>query len=131
MRDNPLSSDDSNGAMNEAFRVLRTNLQFADLDARRQTILVTSSVPDEGKTFVATNLAISLAKAGRSVLLFDADMRNPNVGKLLGLENTVGMITVLLGRASLEPISWYWARCCRRRVTPGPPASDGTRWRPR
>ncbi len=102
VRDNPLSSDDSNGAMNEAFRVLRTNLQFADLDARRQTILVTSSVPDEGKTFVATNLAISLAKAGRSVLLFDADMRNPNVGKLLGLENTVGMITVLLGRASLE-----------------------------
>jgi capsular exopolysaccharide synthesis family protein len=101
VREHPLSSD-SGGAMSEAFRVLRTNLQFADLDAHRQTILVTSSVPDEGKTFVATNLAISLAKAGRSVLLVDADMRNPNVGKLLGLENTVGMITVLLGRAGIE-----------------------------
>ncbi len=102
VREHPLSSDAAAGAMSEAFRVLRTNLQFADLDAHRQTILVTSSVPNEGKTFVATNLAISLAKAGRSVLLVDADMRNPNVGKLLGLENTVGMITVLLGRAGIE-----------------------------
>lgn len=102
VKDHPLSSDLSDGALNEAFRVLRTNLVFANLDAKRQTILVTSSVPDEGKTFCATNLAISMAKSGRSVLLLDADMRNPSIAGLLGLENSVGLITVLLGRATIE-----------------------------
>lgn len=102
VKDRPLTSDDASGPLNEAFRVLRTNLVFADLDAKRHTILVTSSVPDEGKTFCATNLAISMAKSGRSVLLLDADMRNPCVADLLGLENSVGLITVLLGRATIE-----------------------------
>lgn len=105
VREHPLSSDDASGSLAEAFRVLRTNLQFADLDATRQSrqmLLVTSALPDEGKTFVATNLAIALAKGGRSVLLLDADMRNPQMADLLGLENSVGMITVLLGRATLE-----------------------------
>jgi receptor protein-tyrosine kinase len=102
VRDHPLGADDAGSPLSEAFRVLRTNLQFSTLDAKRQTIVVTSSVPNEGKTFVATNLAIAMAKGGRSVLLVDADMRNPNVAKLLGLENSVGVITVLLGRASIE-----------------------------
>ena len=53
--------------------------------------MVSSAVPDEGKTFVATNLAISMAQSGRSVLLVDADMRNPGVADLLGLENSVGV----------------------------------------
>ena len=98
----PLSIEERSGALAEAFRVLRTNLQFSNLDATRQTILVTSAVPDEGKTFVATNLAITMGKSGRSVLLIDADFRNPGVADLLGLENSVGAITVLLGRATLE-----------------------------
>ncbi|MGH3458277.1 polysaccharide biosynthesis tyrosine autokinase [Aeromicrobium sp.] len=98
----PLCIEDGGGALAEAFRVLRTNLQFSNLDATRQTILVTSAIPDEGKTFVAANLAIAMAKSGRSVLLVDADFRNPGVADLLGLENSVGTITVLLGRASLE-----------------------------
>jgi len=102
IQDRPLTSDDASGSLNEAFRVLRTNLQFANLDSARQTIVVTSSVPEEGKTFVATNLAISMARSGRSVLLLDADMRNPNVAPLLGLDNAVGLITVLLGRATSE-----------------------------
>jgi receptor protein-tyrosine kinase len=104
VKEHPLTSDDASGALNEAFRVLRTNLQFTSLDAGRQTIVVTSSVPDEGKTFVATNLAISLAKAGRRVLLLDADMRNPNVAQLIGLDNSVGFVTVLLGRASVQDV---------------------------
>ncbi|WP_375000985.1 polysaccharide biosynthesis tyrosine autokinase [Aeromicrobium sp. CTD01-1L150] len=90
------------GPLAEALRVLRTNLQFANLDANRQTILVSSAVPDEGKTLVATNLAISLAQSGRSVLLVDADMRNPNVAEMLGLENSVGLVTALVGRATLQ-----------------------------
>ncbi len=103
VKKNPLSIiEDQGGSLGEAFRVLRTNLQFSNLDAKRQMLVVSSAVPEEGKTFVATNLAISMAKSGRSVLLIDADMRNPNVAELLGLENSVGLITVLLGRTTLE-----------------------------
>lgn len=102
VKDHPLISDELGSALSEAFRVLRTNLQFSSLDASRQMLVVTSAVPNEGKTFIATNLAISMAKSGRSVLLLDADMRKPNVASLLGLENSVGLITVLLGRASLD-----------------------------
>jgi receptor protein-tyrosine kinase len=98
----PLSADDAGSPLSEAFRVLRTNVRFANLDADRQTIVVTSSVPDEGKTFVATNLAVAIAKGGRSVLLLDADLRNPGVATLLGLENAVGLVTVLLGRTTLD-----------------------------
>ncbi|MEV7398346.1 polysaccharide biosynthesis tyrosine autokinase [Aeromicrobium sp. NPDC092404] len=101
VRKDPLSRDDS-GSLSEAFKVLRTNLQFANLDASRQMIVVSSALPDEGKTLVATNLAVSMAKSGRSVLLIDADMRNPNVADLLGLENSVGVITALIGRSTLE-----------------------------
>ncbi len=99
---NPLAIEDLGGSLGEAFRVLRTNLQFSNLDAKRQMLVISSAVPEEGKTFVSTNLAISMAKSGRSVLIVDADMRNPNVAQLLGLENSVGLITVLLGRATLE-----------------------------
>ncbi|MFL6088966.1 MAG: polysaccharide biosynthesis tyrosine autokinase [Aeromicrobium sp.] len=102
VKDYPLISDNAGGPLSEAFRVLRTNVRFANLDARGQTIVVTSSLPDEGKTFVATNLAIAIANGGHSVLLLDGDLRNPNAAKLLGLENSVGLITVMLGRASLE-----------------------------
>ena len=66
---NPLSIEDHGGSLGEAFRVLRTNLQFSSLDAKRQMLVVSSAVPEEGKTFVATNLAISMAKSGHSVLL--------------------------------------------------------------
>lgn len=98
----PLGAEDAGTPISEAFRVLRTNLRFANLDAGRQALVVTSSLPDEGKTFVATNLAIAIAKGGRSVLLVDADLRSPGVAKLLRLENAVGLVTVLLGRATLQ-----------------------------
>lgn len=86
----------------EAFRVLRANLKFADLDANGQMILVTSALPDEGKTLTAVNLAQSLVATGRSVLLLDCDFRSPKVAVNLGLENSVGMLSVLLGQVSLS-----------------------------
>ena len=85
----------------EAFRVLRANLRFADLDASGQMILVTSALPDEGKTLTAVNLAQSIAATGRSVLLIDCDFRSPNVAADLGLENAVGMLSVLLNHVEL------------------------------
>lgn len=97
VRKEPLSTV-TGGPLAEAFRVLRTNLQFASLDTDRDAFLVSSALPDEGKTIVASNLAISMAQSGRSVLLIDADLRNPNIARTLGLENSVGVLSVLVGR---------------------------------
>ena len=87
--------------MAEAFRVLRANLRFANLDGNGQMILVTSALPNEGKTLTAVNLAQSLAATGQTVLLIDCDLRSPNVASNLGLENGVGMLSVLLNQVPL------------------------------
>jgi capsular exopolysaccharide synthesis family protein len=86
----------------EAFRVLRTNLQFVDVDGDSKVFVVTSSVPDEGKTTTTTNLAITLAQAGQRVLLVEADLRRPKITEHLRLEPAVGLTTVLVGRIDLE-----------------------------
>jgi receptor protein-tyrosine kinase len=86
----------------EAFRLLRTNLQFLDLDTRPRALVITSAVPGEGKTSTATNLAIALAQTGLRVLLVDGDLRRPRVASLLGLERSVGLTTVLVGRSELQ-----------------------------
>jgi polysaccharide biosynthesis transport protein len=82
----------------EAFRSLRTNLQFIGVDHRPQVIVVTSSVPGEGKTTIACNLAIAMGDAGNRVLLIAADLRRPRIGDYLGLDEAVGLTTVLAGR---------------------------------
>lgn len=86
----------------EAFRLLRTNLQFLDLENQPRCLVITSSVPAEGKTTTATNLAIALAQAGRRVLLIDGDLRRPRVAGLLGLDGAVGLTTVLVGSADVK-----------------------------
>src|SRR5699024_8719811 len=82
-----------------AFRVLRTNLQFVDVDHSSKVIVVTSSVPLEGKTTTTTNLAITLAQAGQRVALVEGDLRRPRVAEYTGLEPNVGLNTVLAGKA--------------------------------
>ena len=86
----------------EAFRVLRTNLSFVDVDQPAKAFVVTSSVPREGKSTIATNAAIAMVSAGQKVLLIDGDLRRPQVAELLGLEPTVGLTTVLVGMRGLE-----------------------------
>lgn len=89
----------------EAFRRLRTNLQFAQMAGPEQrSILVTSSLPGEGKTTTSANLALAFAEAGDRVLLVDADLRRPRVASYLGIEGTVGLTTVLIGRAELDDV---------------------------
>jgi succinoglycan biosynthesis transport protein ExoP len=92
----------------EAFRRLRTNLQFLDIADRPQSIVVTSSLPGEGKSTTTVNLAISLADAGSRVILVDADLRRPSVAEYMGLEGEVGLTTVLIGRATVEDVVQPW-----------------------
>lgn len=92
----------------EAFRRLRTNLQFLDIADRPQSIVVTSSLPGEGKSTTSINVAITLADAGTRVALIDADLRRPSVAKYMGLEGTVGLTTVLIGRANVEDVIQPW-----------------------
>lgn len=88
----------------EAFRGLRTNLQFIDVDQRPRSIVVTSAVPREGKSTVAMNLAIALAEAGTPVALVDADLRRPSLADRLGLSGDAGLTDVLIGRASIGDV---------------------------
>lgn len=99
----PLLTDSgSNAPRAEAFRLLRTNLQFLNLDTRPRSLVITSAIPGEGKTSTATNLAIALSQTGLRVLLVDGDLRRPKVPTLLGLERSVGLTTVLVGRSELQ-----------------------------
>ena len=77
--------------VSEAFRSLRTNLQFASIDAPLRTILVTSPSPMDGKTTVVVNLGCVIAQSGRSVVILDADLRRPQVHKVFHLSNRVGL----------------------------------------
>ena len=86
----------------EAFRVLRTNLQFVDVDSTTKVFVVTSALPGEGKTTTAVNLAITLAQAGQKTLLIECDLRRPKASLALGLDNSVGVTTVLVGKVAFE-----------------------------
>ncbi len=79
----------------EAYRTLRSNVEFAAVDAPVRTLLVTSAVPGEGKTVTAANLAVVFAQAGRKVLLVDADLRKPRVHAMFDLANAHGLTTML------------------------------------
>jgi non-specific protein-tyrosine kinase len=79
----------------EAYRRLRTNLEFASLDSSLRTLLVTSAGPDEGKSTTLSNLAVSIAQAGRRVILVDGDLRHPRLHELFGLDNRQGLTTVV------------------------------------
>ncbi|WP_370617609.1 polysaccharide biosynthesis tyrosine autokinase [Mumia sp. Pv 4-285] len=85
----------------EAFRVLRTNLQFIDVDSARKAIVVTSSVPEEGKTTTAINLALTLAIAQHRVVLVEGDLRRPRVADYMGLTSGIGLTSVMIGRRTL------------------------------
>ena len=97
-----ISFDSDNSAIAEAFRKLRTNLQFLAVDNPPRAIVLTSSMPSEGKSTTAINLALALAEGDQNVVLIDGDMRRPTLAKYLDLVGAVGFSTVLSGRASLE-----------------------------
>lgn len=103
----------------ESYRRLRTNLQFANVATHAKTVLVTSSVPGEGKSTTATNLAISLAQTGQNVCLIDADLRRPMVGEYLGLERNAGLTTALVGQMDVNDLLQQWGDCSLYVLTSG------------
>lgn len=96
-----IAFDRDNSAIAEAFRKIRTNLQFLAVDNPPRVIVLTSSVPNEGKSTTAINVALSLAEADHNVVLIDGDMRRPTLHKYLDLVGPVGFSTVLSGSVPL------------------------------
>jgi succinoglycan biosynthesis transport protein ExoP len=94
--------DEPNGAHAESFRVLRTNLDFVNLERGARTIMVTSALQQEGKSTTVANLGIALARSGRRVALVDLDLRRPILARLFGLEGWPGITEVALGNVALE-----------------------------
>lgn len=95
-------------ARGEAFRRLRTNLGFAQVDDTNSAVLVTSAKAQEGKSWTSINLAIALAQAGSRVALVDVDLRQPTVAERLGLEKSAGLTTALLGSADVSDLLQPW-----------------------
>jgi len=106
----PLVDAQEHGARAESFRTLRTNLQFADVDRPPRVIVVTSPLPNEGKSISACNLALTLALGGARVVLVDGDLRKPSVGRYMGVSSGAGLTTVLSGRHDLREVIAVYGR---------------------
>lgn len=88
--------------ISEAYRSIRTGIEFSNLDKGLKVICITSSKKDEGKSTVVANLAVSFAKIDKKVLLIDGDLRNPTTNRLFDLANTNGIVDILLGKKNLD-----------------------------
>jgi protein-tyrosine kinase len=89
----------------EAYRTLRTNIQFAGLDRPCRTIVITSATPSEGKTTTAANFGVVCAQAGSRVCLVDADLRKPSLHRVFGIDNQRGLTTALLEGKPLADVA--------------------------
>ncbi|MFA5028857.1 MAG: CpsD/CapB family tyrosine-protein kinase [Candidatus Methylomirabilota bacterium] len=92
---------DPKSPISEAYRTIRTNLQFVGVDQAKKAILVTSAAPGEGKSTTTANLGVSMAMGGLKVVLVDSDLRRPTLHKHFGLSNTVGLSSILADQAPL------------------------------
>lgn len=91
-----------NSAASEAYRSLRTSIDFIAVDSKIDVIHVTSSTSGEGKSTTSANLAVTLARAGKRVILIDCDLRRPRLHQFFGFDNSVGFTSVVLGSSRIE-----------------------------
>ena len=97
MRKELVTHLDPKSPVSETFRTLRTNIQFMNSNRRLRSLLVTSTMPGEGKSWVASNLAVTFAQAGKRVALIDADMRKGRLCSIFGVEPRPGLSNYLSG----------------------------------
>jgi succinoglycan biosynthesis transport protein ExoP len=101
VRDSPQSREA------EAFRSLRTNISFANVDKRPRSILVTSALPSEGKSVVSANLALALAQEGTPTVLIDADLRRPSQHAMFNLNGAHGLTNLLTGQLPMDGLQRF------------------------
>lgn len=99
---NLITFKEPNSPMSESYRTLRTNIQFSSFDKKIKTLLITSSLPGEGKTTTSSNLAMVMAQAGNKTLLIDCDQRKPQVHKVFGFSNRYGLSNILVDEIILD-----------------------------
>ncbi|MFH0732137.1 MAG: polysaccharide biosynthesis tyrosine autokinase [Candidatus Omnitrophota bacterium] len=97
--------EDPNCIVSEAFRGLRTNIKFRCADKEIKTILITSLVPKEGKTFISSSLAVAFAQTGKDVLIIDCDLRKSTLHKYYGVENKNGITQLVQGEEGIQPVN--------------------------
>lgn len=91
-----ITIEQTKSPISEAYRTLRTNVQFTSVDSETKKIMITSSGPREGKSSTAANFAVSVAQTGKTVLIIDADLRNPTQHKIFSLDNAQGLSVALV-----------------------------------
>lgn len=99
-----IMDEDGKSPISEAYRTLRTNIQFTDLDTEDKVLLVTSTLQGEGKSTTIANLALSIAETDKKVLLIDCDMRRPSIHKMFKISNIKGVSNYLINKAKLEDV---------------------------
>lgn len=97
-----ISHTDSRSPVSEAYRTVRTNIQYFDITEKVEVLLFTSPGPKEGKSTTVSNLAVTMAQQGVRTLIVDADLRKPVVAKIFGISRTPGLTDILVGKASLS-----------------------------
>ena len=104
VQERPVVEHGSDARVAEDFRRIRTNLQFLSVDEPPRVLMISSALPGEGKTTLTVNLALTLADAGRTVTVVEADLRRPRLTRYLGLVAGAGLTNVLAGTAEIDDV---------------------------
>lgn len=99
-----ITVNDSRSPISEAYRTLRTNMQFSSFDRQVQTIVMTSSGPGEGKSTVSSNLAVVLAESGHKTVIIDCDQRRSRLHRVFQISNNKGLSNLLAGQCNEDEI---------------------------
>ena len=94
----------SKSTTSEAYKSLRTNIQYSSADKKIESILVTSADPAEGKSTISSNLALSFAQEDKRVILIDCDLRKPSIHKQFRVSNAIGLSDLLIGKAQFSEV---------------------------
>ncbi len=108
----------------EAFRTLRTNIEFSGLDKPIKTLAITSPSPGEGKTTISVNLATTIAQSGKKALLVDADLRRPKVHRFLAIPNRAGLSDILANQRPFQTVRRVWRDTLLSVIPSGPLPSN-------